>query len=113
MVQSLNSYVWFDQCNKLKYNIRSNGTKVWIDVIRPGRGFLPGQKASKLNRIESKWVYGNRAIVEPVRLLTASELRQRVYDYFGCEQVELLTPKVAYYGSYWHDLPDTHPESFG
>ncbi len=47
-------------------------------------------KSPWLNRIEPKWVHGKRAIVEPVRLLTASEVRQRVCDYFGCEQLEPL-----------------------
>lgn len=48
-----------------------------------------------LNRIEPKWVHGKRAIVEPARLLTASELRQRVCDYFGCEQAALLPQQVT------------------
>lgn len=52
-------------------------------------------KSPWFNRIEPKWAHGKRAIVEPARLLTASELRQRVCDYFGCEQVELLTQKVS------------------
>ena len=52
-------------------------------------------KSPWLNRIEPKWVHGKRAIIEPARLLTAQELRQRVCDYFGCEQVELLPQKVA------------------
>lgn len=52
-------------------------------------------KSPWLNRIEPKWVHGKRAIVEPARLLTASELRQRVCDYFGCEVVELLTQHVS------------------
>jgi len=51
-------------------------------------------KSPWLNRIEPKWVHGKRAIVEPARLLTAKELRQRVCDYFGCEQAELLIQKV-------------------
>jgi transposase len=51
-------------------------------------------KSPWLNRIEPKWVHGKRAIVEPPRILTAEELRQRVCDYFGCEQVELLTQPV-------------------
>jgi hypothetical protein len=41
------------------------------------------------------WVHGKRAIVEPARLLTAQELRQRVCDYFGCEQGELLLQESA------------------
>jgi hypothetical protein len=52
-------------------------------------------KSPWLNRIEPKWVHGKRAIVEPARLLTASEVRQRICDYFGCDQVELLTQKVS------------------
>jgi transposase len=52
-------------------------------------------KSPWLNSIEPKWVHGKRAIVEPARLLTASELRQRVCDYFGCEQRELLTQKIS------------------
>jgi transposase len=52
-------------------------------------------KSPWLNRIEPKWVHGKRAIVEPARLLTAQELRQRVCDYFGCEQTELLTQQVS------------------
>lgn len=52
-------------------------------------------KSPWLNRIEPKWVHGKRAIVEPARKLSASELRQRVCDYFGCEQTELLTQKVS------------------
>jgi transposase len=48
-------------------------------------------KSPWLNTIEPKWVHSKRAIVEPTRMLTASELRQRVCDSFGCEQAELLT----------------------
>ena len=62
--------------------------------VRIIRGFLP-TKSPWLNRIEPKWVHGKRAIVEPARLLTAEELRQRVSDYFGCEQAELLTQKIS------------------
>ncbi len=52
-------------------------------------------KSPWLNRIEPKWVHGKRAIVEPARLLTAQELRDRVCDYFGCEQAELLRQKIS------------------
>lgn len=52
-------------------------------------------KSPWLNRIEPKWVHGKRAIVEPARLLTAQELRQRVCDYFGCQQSEFLTQKTS------------------
>ena len=62
----------------------------------PGVRIIPcwlPTKSPWLNRIEPKWAHGKRAIVEPARLLTARELRQRVCDYFGCEQAELLTQK--------------------
>jgi hypothetical protein len=52
-------------------------------------------KSPWLNRIEPKWVHGKRAIVEPARLLTAQEVKQRVCDYFGCELVEPLTQLVS------------------
>ncbi|GCE16214.1 transposase [Dictyobacter kobayashii] len=48
-------------------------------------------KSPWLNRIEPKWVHSKRAIVEPARLLTASELQQCVCDYFGCSQLEPLS----------------------
>jgi DDE superfamily endonuclease len=35
-----------------------------------------------LNSIEPKWVHGKRAVSEPVRTLTAAELRQRVCAYY-------------------------------
>lgn len=38
---------------------------------------------------------GLRTIVEPTRLLTAQEFRQRVCDYSGCKQAKLLTQKVS------------------
>jgi transposase len=52
-------------------------------------------KSPWLNSIEPQWVHGKRAIVEPARLLTAQELKQRVCDYFGCEQAECLTQRAA------------------
>ena len=36
-----------------------------------------------------------KAIVEPERRLTAAEVKDRVHDYYGCEQVEPLEQKVA------------------
>jgi hypothetical protein len=48
---------------------------------------LPCRLPSKnpwLNPIEPKWVYGKRAVMEPVRLLPAYELADRVWAYYGC-----------------------------
>ena len=38
---------------------------------------------------------GKKAIAEPERKLTAQEVKDRVYVYYGCEQVEPLKQKVA------------------
>lgn len=84
----------------------SKQVKTWLRehnqaVLHEGNGgvriipcWLP-TKSPWLNRIEPKWVHGKRAIVEPARLLTAQELRERVCDYFGCEQAELLRQKIS------------------
>jgi hypothetical protein len=53
-------------------------------------GALP-VKSPWLNPIEPKWVHGKRAVAEPTRLLTATELAERVYAYYGCEPVAHLT----------------------
>ena len=53
-------------------------------------------KSPWLNPIEPQWVHGKRAISEPDRLLSASELEARVYAYYGCErETHLLMPKKA------------------
>lgn len=78
---------WLRQHNKTVLREESGGVRIipcWLPIKSPW-----------LNRIEPKWVHGKRAIVEPARLLTASELRQRVCDYFGCEQTELLTQQIS------------------
>jgi hypothetical protein len=41
-------------------------------------------KSPWLNPIEPHWRHGKRAVVEPARLLSASELRERVCAYYGC-----------------------------
>jgi DDE superfamily endonuclease len=57
--------------------------------------FLP-TTSPWLNPIEPKWVHGKRRIVEPARLLTATELEDRVYAAFACPPCEhLLIPKQA------------------
>jgi hypothetical protein len=52
-------------------------------------------KAPWLNRIEPRWVHGKRAIVEPDRPLTASEVVERVCGYYGCEQLDRIAQQVA------------------
>jgi transposase len=52
-------------------------------------------KSPWLNPIEPKWAHGKRAIVEPDRLLTAEEVKDRVCVYYACEQSQPLEQKVA------------------
>jgi DDE superfamily endonuclease len=56
--------------------------------------FLP-VKSPWLNPIEPKWAHGKQAIVEPERLLSANEVRTRVCDYYGCEDLQPLTQLTA------------------
>ena len=42
-------------------------------------------KSPWLNPIEPKWAHGKKAIVEPERLLTGTEVQERVCAYYGCE----------------------------
>ena len=43
-------------------------------------------KSPGLNRLEPHWGHGKRAVVEPTPKLPATELLERVCDYYGCEQ---------------------------
>lgn len=52
-------------------------------------------KAPWLNAIEPKWVHGKRAIVEPERKLTATEVVERVCGYYGCEQLDRLSQHLS------------------
>ena len=55
--------------------------------------FLP-TKSPWLNPIEPKWVHGKRRVLEPARLLTATELEERICAAFNCPRtVHLAIPK--------------------
>jgi hypothetical protein len=80
---------------------RSQAVRQWIrahnqQVNREGQGSrivrcpLP-IKSPCLNPLEAHGVHGNRAVVEPTGLLTATELTERVYAYFGCPHQEPLS----------------------
>jgi transposase len=66
---------WIGQHNRA---VKEEGTGVRIVSC-----FLPS-KSPWLNPIEPKWMHGKRWIVEPVRLLTADEIAERVCAGFGC-----------------------------
>jgi hypothetical protein len=56
-------------------------------------------KSPWLNAIEPKWQHGKRAIVEPGRKLSASEVQERVCAYYHCDPepplVQIIEKKVA------------------
>jgi hypothetical protein len=60
-----------------------------VQVKTSGKGvrilplFLP-TRSPWLNPIESKWVHGKRAVVEPKGLLTARQLAERICAYYHC-----------------------------
>jgi DDE superfamily endonuclease len=66
---------WLRQHN---HTVKQIGQGVRILACR-----LPS-KSPWLNPIEPKWVHGKRAIVEPDRVLSAQEVMDRVYAYYGC-----------------------------
>jgi len=82
----------------------SQAVKAWIQahnlrVRQTGEGirivccFLP-VKSPWLNPIEPKWLHGKRAISEPDRVLSAQEIQERVWAYYGCERIDpLVQPK--------------------
>jgi hypothetical protein len=83
----------------------SKAVRTWIrehnrQVKQEGRGVrviasqLP-VKAPWLNPIEPKWVHGKRAIAEPARLLSATELEDRVCAYFDCPPQDHLMAQPA------------------
>jgi transposase len=79
---------------------RSHAVRQWIRahnqrVKRQRQGIrlvpcLLPIKSPWLNPVEAHWVHGKRAVVEPSRLLTASELVERVHAHFGCPQQKPL-----------------------
>jgi DDE superfamily endonuclease len=86
---------------------KSQQVRSWIGahnhtVKQSGQGvrivacLLPS-KSPWLNPIEPKWVHGKRAVSEPGRMLSASELEARVYAYYRCPSEAHLTmpEKVA------------------
>ena len=52
--------------------------------------YLP-TRSPWLNPIEPVWVHGERRVLEPARLLTADELKRRVYATFKCPTEDHLT----------------------
>jgi hypothetical protein len=53
-------------------------------------------RAPWLNPIEPYWVHGKRAVVEPARLLSATELEERICAHFRCHREDhLITQQAA------------------
>ena len=69
-----------------KHNLSVKKTSQGVRIIRC---FLP-VKSPWLNPIEPKWLHGKRAIAEPDRLLSAEEIQDRVWTYYGCHPTDPL-----------------------
>jgi transposase len=52
-------------------------------------------KSPWLNPIEPKWAHGKRAVVEPTRQLSGSELQQRLCAYYRAPLLQPLAQQVA------------------
>ena len=52
-------------------------------------------KSPWLNPIEPKWLHGKRAILEPERVLSAHEVKERVCSHFKCDPLDPLSHNVS------------------
>ena len=52
-------------------------------------------KSPWLNPIEPRWAHGKRAVIEPARKLTGTELKQRLCAYYDCPLLSPLEQKVS------------------
>jgi len=77
---------WLKQHNR---HVKATGSGCRLLVCR-----LPS-RSPWLNAIEPKWVHGKRAVAEPARKLTGTELKQRLYEYYRCPPVQPLAQQVA------------------
>ena len=57
--------------------------------------YLLPVKSPWLNAIEAKWMHAKKAIVEPTKVLSADEIKHRVYEYFDCEVLPSFVKKTA------------------
>ena len=84
---------------------RSHKVRAWLKdhnrrIKTAGRGCrllvcrLPS-KSPRLNAIEPKWVHGKRAVVEPARQLTGTELKQRLCACYRSPLLQPLAQQVA------------------
>lgn len=77
---------WIKEHNRA---VKQSGKGVRILVCR-----LP-TRSPWLNAIEPRWVHGKKQVVEPTRKLSATELKQRVCRYYGCDLLDPLAKPVA------------------
>jgi transposase len=81
---------WIKQHNQAARQAQREGK----DGVKIIPCWLP-VKSPWLNSIEPKWQHGKKAIVEPTRKLTQTEIIARVYDYFHAEPCSVIAKKVA------------------
>lgn len=78
---------WLREHNRLVKRGEIKGVRIVVC-------WLP-KRSPWLNAIEPKWLHGKRAVIEPARVLTAEELRDRVHAYYHCPAHPLLSKEVS------------------
>ena len=79
---------WLREHNRQVKDGRRTGVRIVLCL-------LPS-KSPWLNAIEPKWMHGKRAVVQPDRLLSTSELADRTCAYYGCaHEPHLVQPQKA------------------
>ena len=76
---------WLAEHNRAALALRREG-KVGVQLTPC---WLPS-KSPWLNPIEVRWAHGKRAVSEPSRKLTITEMKTRVCAYYNCEELEAL-----------------------
>lgn len=92
--------IWDNASWHISHEVRNWVRRHNREVKRTGRGCrllacrLPS-KSPWLNPIEPRWAHGKRAVVEPERKLTATELKQRLCEHYRAPLLQPLAQQVV------------------
>ena len=92
--------IWDNASWHISHEVRNWVRRHNREVKRTGRGCrlltcrLPS-KSPWLNPIEPRWAHGKRAVVEPERKLTATELKQRLCEHYRAPLLPPLAQQVV------------------
>ena len=92
--------IWDNASWHISHEVRNWVRRHNREVKRTGRGCrllacrLPS-RSPWLNPIEPRWAHGKRAVVEPERKLTATELKQRLCEHYRAPLLQPLAQQVG------------------